>query len=543
MKGTFTQFGFALLVLITSAINLKAQSGIDSLSDVRVTAEHDTVRLQLDLALGSEWLTQDADSAQFYFDRAHAMAQSLTELPSWESMVLYKTGLAYKQVRKREEAINFFNRAMTLQKTRGLKQQLAMTQFEMGQTLQSMSKFEMAILHYDSIISRNLADNTDHYLAMSYNYSGLCNYYLRRIDKASTRILEAIRFRKETGDTARIHYPYMVLGLILKEQKKYEEGKAYIRRSREIARLNGALGRVALAYTNIGQILIIQDSLDAAFESLTEGWKINEKRGVSPVSYLNNVSWVEEKRGNYQAAHDYAADAVRLMPDTRSKKSKADVLISLAEMKMMLADSVYKQDQAKQKTLYRAGVPLVERAWKLAAEANAGNVMLEVSEVGALVYLKSGNSVKAFEFSQRAKTISEEINNQNRIDALAKMNADFEAERIAAQTNLLKETQKAQEARLEQQRFVIYAIVLVLVLILVIATVIYRGRLKLKKANVEIEKSLSEKELLLKEIHHRVKNNLQVVSSLLDLQSRGIEDEEALATFMEGQNRVKGRGG
>jgi two-component sensor histidine kinase len=69
--------------------------------------------------------------------------------------------------------------------------------------------------------------------------------------------------------------------------------------------------------------------------------------------------------------------------------------------------------------------------------------------------------------------------------------------------------------------------------------VVLRSRKRLQEANQTIQSSLSEKELLLKEIHHRVKNNLQVISSLLDLQSRGIEDEGALATFMEGQNRVK----
>lgn len=64
----------------------------------------------------------------------------------------------------------------------------------------------------------------------------------------------------------------------------------------------------------------------------------------------------------------------------------------------------------------------------------------------------------------------------------------------------------------------------------------------IEKRNQEIEAAFQEKEILLKEIHHRVKNNMQVITSLLSLQSRNIKEPEALAMFQITQARIRALG-
>lgn len=124
---------------------------------------------------------------------------------------------------------------------------------------------------------------------------------------------------------------------------------------------------------------------------------------------------------------------------------------------------------------------------------------------------------------------------------VAQMQAAYDVEKKDAAIAVLN---KENELKDSQRNFLMVLVASLLALAILIFY-LYRQKQKsntlLSEKNQIIEKSLHERETLLKEIHHRVKNNLQIISSLLSLQSKslGASDLAAQGAISESRNRVK----
>jgi two-component sensor histidine kinase len=120
-------------------------------------------------------------------------------------------------------------------------------------------------------------------------------------------------------------------------------------------------------------------------------------------------------------------------------------------------------------------------------------------------------------------------------------------QRIAQLQTEMEVTQKEstislQMAKLKQQATIQVFILILTGLMIIFMFFLYRVFIRRKKYSLLLEKQNKEKEFLLKEIHHRVKNNLETISSLLSLQTAQIDNQEFQNIMADSQNRVHSMG-
>lgn len=142
---------------------------------------------------------------------------------------------------------------------------------------------------------------------------------------------------------------------------------------------------------------------------------------------------------------------------------------------------------------------------------------------------------RSFEAYKKYHELTQRVFNSEADQRIAQLQTDLEVSQKESTISLQME-------KLKQQATIQIFTLILTGLMIFFLFFLYRVFMKKKKYSLILEKKNNEKEYLLKEIHHRVKNNLETISSLLSLQTAQIDNPELQEIMIESQNRVQSMG-
>lgn len=336
-------------------------------------------------------------------------------------------------------------------------------------------------------------------------------------DSAMLLLMEVIRVAEGERLPKHLGPAYQQIGFLLHFQGDNDKALEYLHKAARIAAPERDTFVLSRAWLMTGLLEFMAGRPDTALTLIQQAADLCEAHGdlTYKAVALSKIGNIHEAQGDYQAATPYFQELM----ETAVQVGNPALLMTAH---INLASNAYNLER------YAEALRLVDTAQEMAAELGRDFEYQEMLQLRSLILEKMGRYGDALQTLRQYVEHHDSIVNVERNRQIAELELQYETEK---KERLI--LQQEQELRLS--RFRSWALGIGLFAALGIGGLLYRLTRQLRKRN-------EEKEFLIKEIHHRVKNNLQVLSSLLHLQSRHIKDESALDAVREGQNRVEAMG-
>jgi len=437
---------------------------------------------------GKSFYPRELDSLYHYYQLALDLSRSIN-YPKGEAIILRSRGVIKGLAGEVSQGVTDIQSAKTIIMENDLgADQLVSCFINEGAVYDRAVKLELAVDQYiqGEELARKaglLARRTQLLNNIGIAYRRLGNY-----EDAIHIYKEALDIRTTNGDSAGMATLMMNISSAYGRLKNQSSALNYGKQAIDLYKMVGSSGDLLYAEANYGYILLEFEKLDEALEILERicAQDLTDFDLHQKITSFQSLAKVHHLMGSY----------------TQSEKVLSNY-----------ADELEKSEfqELKQQAYYLRAV---------------NNSALNNYKASAEYHDKHLQLVNAF-------------NEEEKIKARQEMESKY----LAIEKDLEIEIQNNQLEKSKRERFMLMIGILGLTLI---AGLLFWMILLRKKTNRELDqknqiisKALSEKDILLREIHHRVKNNLQFISSLLRLQSDHVSDPSALGALQQGHDRVR----
>ena len=345
------------------------------------------------------------------------------------------------------------------------------------------------------------------------------------IEPAMSADLKALRLMEELGDQAGIAGALGRVSEDLRNQERPAEALEYARRAIEICQKNDFQAELSYALRYAGDACIAMGDNPQALQYYTRALDLTRSTSPDPVSIADIINC----RGNALKRLGRYTEALEDYQVCLANSEKANypggistALANLGEVNLLLGK-------------YTEALPYQLKT--IALQETGGDLGNLVENYGhaSTIYEQLGDYKNALLYQKKARQMRDSTASIHSDAAISELRTEYETEKREA-------TIAAQGQQISQQQLVQWLGFGLAALLAFLAFNFYRNAMVRKKSNTLLAAKNAENELLLKEIHHRVKNKLEIVSSLLALQSAQIDDQGIKDAMQEGQNRVQSIG-
>lgn len=354
--------------------------------------------------------------------------------------------------------------------------------------------------------------------------------------EAMSQSLIALSMAQKKGLNDEVFRIYGIIGHLYKENENYPSAIPMAQKALAVAKANGDTGQIISAILNLGMFTHSygMQKKDTAYQARAlplylEGLKLAESSSrfmLDRIPFYDDLSQYYKMKGDYKKGIYYGKKGMNLALQYNRKSSLTYSYNWLGEMYFYQGD-------------HRKGLAYLNKA--LQAARDIGNAFREAEIYGSFYacYHSINDDKNALQYFYRGMEIRDSLQVEQNVKDIGQLHIQYETGKKDAEIAALDVLNKE---RAKRNLYILIGLILFVALSVFLffqgKRIRNKNKLLIRKNNT-IEEQSDQLKLLMKELHHRVKNNLQIVSSLLSLQSNHLPDKDARQAVRIGQQRIE----